>query len=47
MNDDVRVSIDGRKETNREYMRMKILYGGNDERTQRVKVGYLQRTKLR
>ena len=44
MTDDVRASINGRKEKNREYReyrKMIILYGVNDERTQMAKITYL------
>ena len=39
MTDDVRASINGK---NREYRNMRRLYGVNDERTQMVKIRYLQ-----
>ena len=42
MTDDVRSSINGRKEKNREYRKMRILYGVNDERTHMAKITYLQ-----
>ena len=43
MTDDVIASINGRKVIkNREYRKMKILYGVNDERTQMAKIRYLQ-----
>ena len=34
MTDDVRANIDGRKERNKEYNRMKRINGVNDDRTQ-------------
>ena len=43
MNDDVRMSIDGRKNNNREYRKMRRLDGVNDEITERAKMSYLQR----
>ena len=42
MTDDVRASINGRKEKNREYRMMRRLYGVTDERTQMAKIRYLQ-----
>ena len=39
MTDDVRASING---TNREYRKMRRLYGVNDEITQMAKIGYLK-----
>ena len=41
MTDDVRASINGRKEKNREYRKMRRLYGVTDERTQMAKIRYL------
>ena len=40
--DDVRASINGRKEKNREYRKMRILYGVTDEITQMANIRYLQ-----
>ena len=42
MTDDVRAIINGRKEKNREYRKMRRLYGVTDERTQMEKIRYLQ-----
>ena len=39
MTDNVRASINGK---NWEYMKMRILYGVNDEKTQMTKIRYLQ-----
>ena len=41
MTDDVRASINGRKEK-REYRKMRRLYGVIDERTKMAKIRYLQ-----
>ena len=41
MTDNIRASINGRKYKNREYKKMRRLYGVNDERTQMAKIRYL------
>ena len=43
MTDDVRESIDGRNNKNREYKKMRIIYGVNDERTQMAEIRYMQK----
>ena len=41
--DDVRASIKGIKENNREYRKMRRIYGVNDDRTQLAKISYMQK----
>ena len=40
------MSIGGRKKYNREYMMMRRLYDVNDERTQMVKIRYMQKKEV-